>query len=299
MSTSSVSHPSAPLSIGLPSGSLQEPTLALFARAGYQISGASRSYKPSIDDPEMRLRLLRAQEISRYVEQGFLDAGLTGRDWIEENGSDVEVLGDLPFSKATSAPTRWVLAVPEASPFRTVADLAGKRIATEAVGLTRRYLERQGVQAQVEFSWGATEVKVPDLVDAIVDITETGSSLRANNLRVLATLMESYPQLIVNHAAWNDPWKKDKLQRLMILLQGALAARDKVGLKMNFPKNDLQKLLTALPSLREPTVSPLAQPEWVAVETIIDETVVRELIPQLKLLGAEGIIEYPLNKVVY
>jgi ATP phosphoribosyltransferase len=290
---------SAPLSIGLPSGSLQEPTLALFARAGYQISGASRSYKPSIDDPEMSLRLLRAQEISRYVEQGFLDAGLTGRDWIEENGSDVEVLGDLPFSKASRAPTRWVLAVPEASPFRTVADLAGKRIATEAVGLTRRFLARQGVEAAVEFSWGATEVKVPDLVDAIVDITETGSSLRANNLRVVATLMESYPQLIVNRAAWSDPWKKDKLQRLMILLQGALAARDKVGLKMNFPKNDLQKLLTALPSLREPTVSPLAQPEWVAVETIIDETVVRDLIPQLKLLGAEGIIEYPLNKVVY
>ena len=299
VSTPPVFHPSAPLSIGLPSGSLQEPTVALFARAGYQISGASRSYKPSIDGPEMRLRLLRAQEISRYVEQGFLDAGLTGRDWIEENGSDVEVLGDLPFSKRTTAPTRWVLAVPEASPFRTVADLAGKRSATEAVGLTRRYLERQGVQAQVEFSWGATEVKVPDLVDAIVDITETGSSLRANNLRVLATLMESYPQFIANRAAWNDPWKKDKLQRLMILLRGALAARDKVGLKMNFQKNDLQKLLTALPSLREPTVSPLAQPEWVAVETIIDETVVRELIPQLKLLGAEGIIEYPLNKVVY
>ena len=290
---------SAPLSIGLPSGSLQEPTLALFAKAGYHISGASRSYKPSIDDPEINLRLLRAQEISRYVEQGFLDAGLTGRDWIEENGSSVEVLGDLRFSKATSAPTRWVLAVPEGSPFRAVQDLAGKRIATEAVGLTRRYLERQGVSALVEFSWGATEVKVPDLVDAIVDITETGSSLRANNLRVIATLMESYPQLIANRAAWSDPWKQDKLSRLLILLQGALAARDKVGLKMNFPKNDLQKLLTALPSLREPTVSPLAQPDWVAVETIIDETVVRDIIPQLKLLGAEGIIEYPLNKVVY
>ncbi len=292
-------HPPALLRIGLPSGSLQEPTLALFAKAGYHISGASRSYKPAIDDPEIGLRLLRAQEISRYVEEGFLDAGLTGRDWIEENASSVEVLGDLPFSKATSAPTRWVLAVPEGSPFHTVQDLAGKRIATEAVGLTRRYLARQGVEAHVEFSWGATEVKVPDLVDAIVDITETGSSLRANNLRVLATLMESYPQLIANRAAWTDPWKKDKLSRLLILLQGALAARDKVGLKMNFPKNDLQKLLTALPSLREPTVSPLAQPEWVAVETIIDETVVRDLIPQLKLLGAEGIIEYPLNKVVY
>ena len=245
------------------------------------------------------MRLLSDQEIIRYVEEGFLDAGLTGRDWIEENGSSVEVLGDLPFSKTSKAPTRWVLAVPESSTIQTVQDLEGKRIATEAVGLTRRFLERHGVTAKLEFSWGATEVKVPDLVDAIVDITETGSSLRANNLRVVANLLESYPQFIASHAAWSDPWKKDKLSRLMILLQGALAARDKVGLKMNFPKNELQKLLTALPSLREPTVSPLAQPDWVAVETIIDETVVREIIPQLKLLGAEGIIEYPLNKVVY
>ena len=298
MSPSSVSTPPI-LSIGLPSGSLQEPTISLFAKAGYQISGASRSYKPAVDDPDLQVRLLRAQEISRYVEEGFLDAGLTGRDWIEENGSDVEVLCDLPFSKATAAPTRWVLAVPNDSPIRTVADLQGKRIATEAVGLTRRFLEREGVDARLEFSWGATEVKVPDLVDAIVDITETGSSLRANNLRVLATLMESYPQLIANQAAWEDPWKRRKLQGLMILLQGALAARDKVGLKMNIAKNELQNLLTALPSLREPTVSPLAQPDWVAVETVIDEKVVREIIPQLKSLGAEGIIEYPLNKVVY
>ena len=289
----------APLSIGLPSGSLQEPTLALFAKAGYQISGASRSYKPAVDDPDLQVRLLRAQEISRYVEEGFLDAGLTGRDWIEENGSDVQVLGDLPFSKASAAPTRWVLAVPNDSPVRTLRDLEGKRIATEAVGLTRRFLERAGVSARLEFSWGATEVKVPDLVDAIVDITETGSSLRANNLRVVATLMESYPQLIANRTAWENPWKRRKLQGLLILLQGALAARDKVGLKMNISKNELQNLLTALPSLREPTVSPLAQPEWVAVETVIDEKVVREIIPQLKSLGAEGIIEYPLNKVVY
>ena len=289
----------APLSIGLPSGSLQEPTLSLFAKAGYQISGASRSYKPAVDDPDLQVRLLRAQEISRYVEEGFLDAGLTGRDWIEENGSDVQVLCDLPFSKATAAPTRWVLAVPNDSPVRTLQDLQGKRIATEAVGLTRRFLEREGITARLEFSWGATEVKVPDLVDAIVDITETGSSLRANNLRVLATLMESYPQFIVNRAAWEHPWKRRKLQGMMILLQGALAARDKVGLKMNISKNELQNLLAALPSLREPTVSPLAQPDWVAVETVIDEKVVREIIPQLKLLGAEGIIEYPLNKVVY
>jgi len=287
------------LSIGLPTGSLHEATLALFAKAGYQISGSSRSYKPSIDDPELRVRLLRAQEISRYVEHGFLDCGLTGRDWIAENGSQVEVLCDLPFSKVSAAPTRWVLVVPNDSPIRTVADLAGKRIATEAVGLTRRFLEKENVRAEVEFSWGATEVKVPDLVDAIVDITETGSSLRANNLRIVATLLESYPQLIANRTAFTDPWKKDKLDRLQILLQGALAARDKVGLKMNLPEKELQKLIATLPSLREPTVSPLAHSGWVAVETIIDEKVVRELIPTLKRLGAEGIIEYPLNKVVY
>jgi ATP phosphoribosyltransferase len=291
--------PSFLLSIGLPTGSLQEATLALFAKAGFQVSGATRSYKPAIDDPELQVRLLRAQEISRYVEQGFLDCGLTGADWIEENGSEVEVLCALPFSKTSAAPTRWVLAVPEGSPIRTVADLRGKRIATEAVGLTRRFLEREGVAAEVEFSWGATEVKVPDLVDAIVDITETGSSLRANNLRVIATLLESYPQFIANRRAWEDPWKKDKLSRLMILLQGALAARDKVGLKMNIQQKELQKLLCTLPSLREPTVSPLAQADWVAVETVIDEKVVREIIPQLKMLGAEGIIEYPLNKVIY
>ena len=287
------------LSIGLPSGSLQEPTLALFAKAGFQVSGATRSYKPTTDDPELQVRLLRAQEISRYVEHGFLDAGLTGRDWIEENGSDIAVLCDLPFSKVSAAPTRWVMAVPNASTVQSVHDLQGKRIATEAVGLTRRYLQNQGVQAEVEFSWGATEVKVPDLVDAIVDITETGSSLRANNLRVIATLLESYPQLIANHAAMRDPWKQDKLSRMMILLQGALAARDKVGLKMNIEEKELQNLLTALPSLRKPTISPLAHPGWVAVETVIDEKVVREIIPQLKKLGAEGIIEYPLNKVVY
>ena len=287
------------LSIGLPSGSLQEPTLALFAKAGFQVSGASRSYKPATDDPELRVRLLRAQEISRYVEHGFLDAGLTGRDWIEENASDIEVLCDLPFSKVSASPTRWVLAVPNASPIQNVRDLQGKRIATEAVGLTRRYLERQGVQAEVEFSWGATEVKVPDLVDAIVDITETGSSLRANNLRVVATLMESFPQLIANHTSMGDPWKADKLSQMTILLQGALAARDKVGLKMNIEEKELQNLLTALPSLRKPTISPLAHEGWVAVETVIDEKVVREIIPQLKKLGAEGIIEYPLNKVVY
>ena len=299
MSDSPLSTIPPVLSIGLPKGSLQDATMALFAKAGFQISGASRSYKPSIDDPELQVRLLRAQEISRYVEQGFLDCGLTGSDWIEENGSKVEVLCELPFSKVSAAPTRWVLAVPDASPIRTVQDLQGRRIATEAVGLTRRYLERHGVTAEIEFSWGATEVKVPDLVDAIVDITETGSSLRANNLRVVATLLESYPQFIANAATVADPWKKEKLAQMVILLRGALAARDKVGVKMNIAQNQLQNLLTALPSLREPTIAPLANPGWVAVETVIDEKVVREIIPQLKKLGAEGIIEYPLNKVVY
>ncbi len=296
---SSASDAKKVLHVGLPTGSLHGATISLFAKAGYFISDSKRSYKPAIDDPELQVRLLRAQEISRYVEQGFLDCGLTGRDWIEENGSDVEVLCDLPFSKATSAPTRWVLAVPEQSSIQTLADLAGKRIATEAVGLTERFLARHGIKAHVEFSWGATEVKVPDLVDAIVDITETGSSLRANNLRVVATLMESYPQLVASRSCMLDPWKRDKLQRLAILLQGAIAARDKVGLKMNLEEKQLQSLLAALPSLRQPTVSPLATPGWVAIETVIDERIAREIIPTLKLLGAEGIIEYPLNKVVY
>ena len=287
------------LRLGLPKGSLQDATVALFAKAGFRISGASRSYRPTVDDPELDLRLLRAQEISRYVEGGFLDAGLTGRDWVEENGSVVTALCDLPFSKASAAPTRWVLAVPNDSPVRDVRDLQGKRIATEAVGLTQKFLAQNGVTAHVEFSWGATEVKVPDLVDAIVDITETGSSLRANGLRIVATLLESYPQLIANPAALADPWKRQKLDGLVILLRGALAARDKVGLKMNVPQKELQTLVAALPSLREPTVSPLANSGWVAVETVIDEKVVRELIPKLKGIGAEGIIEYPLNKVIY
>ena len=287
------------LKIGLPSGSLQEPTLDLFLKAGFHISVFKRNYKPSIDDPEIELRLLRAQEISRYVEHGYLDCGLTGRDWTEENGSNVEVICSLPYSKATSQPTRWVLAVPEDSPYRSVKDLQGKRIATEAVGLTKKFLEKHGIQAEVEFSWGATEVKVPDLVDAIVDITETGSSLRANKLRIIENLTESFPQIIANHSAMEVEWKRGKLERIVLLLQGALNARDKVGLKMNIAENQLKNLLSALPSLRNPTVSHLAQSDWVAVETVIDEKVVREIIPQLKALGAEGIIEYPLNKLVY
>jgi len=287
------------LTLGLPSGSLMEATLSLFKRAGFSISGTSRSYRPVVDDPELRLNLLRAQEMSRYVEGGFLDCGITGRDWVQENGSKVEVLAELPYSKATANPTRWVIAVPENSPYKSVKDLAGKRIATEAVGLTRRYFESQGVAAEIEFSWGATEVKVPELVDAIVDITETGSSLRANKLRILETIIESYPVFIAGKAAFADAWKREKMERLALLLVGALTARDKVGLKMNLPRTKLQNLLEALPALRNPTVSPLAQNDWVAVETIIDEKIVREIIPQLKSLGAEGIIEYPLNKVVY
>lgn len=287
------------LTIGLPSGSLMEQTLALFGKAGFVISGASRSYRPSVDDPELEIRLLRAQEISRYVEHGFLDCGITGRDWVAENGSDVEEVCELRYSKVSSAPTRWVLAVPENSPVQRAEDLSGKRVATEAVGLARQFFASRGVEVEVEFSWGATEVKVPDLVDAIIDITETGSSLRANKLRIVDTIMESYPVFIRNKQAAEDAWKADKIQRLAILLQGALAARAKVGLKMNLPRESLQNLLDELPALRNPTVSPLAQPEWIAVETIIDEKVVREIIPRLKALGAEGIIEYPLNKVVY
>ena len=287
------------LKIGLPSGSLMEQTISLFAKAGFLISGAGRSYRPSVDDPELTVRLLRAQEISRYVEDGFLDCGITGRDWVAENNSDVASLCDLPYSKASSAPTRWVVVVPEDSPLRTVEDLAGKRVATEAVGLTKEFFRRRGVEAEVEFSWGATEVKVPDLVDAIVDITETGASLRANKLRIIETIMESYPVFIANRDAYSDEWKRGKMDRILLLLRGALAARDKVGLKMNLPQASLANLLEELPALRNPTVSPLAHDGWVAVETVIDEKVVREIIPQLKALGAEGIIEYPLNKLVY
>ncbi|MGC1480191.1 MAG: ATP phosphoribosyltransferase [Chthoniobacterales bacterium] len=287
------------LTIGLPSGSLFDATLALFDKAGYTISGSKRSYKPSIDDPELEVRLLRAQEMSRYVEDGFLDCGITGKDWVAENESDVEALFELPYSKVSANPTRWVLVVPDASPIRKVSDLAGKRIATEAVGLTTRYFEKEGVDVKVEFSWGATEVKVPDLVDAIVDITETGNSLRANNLRIVSTLMESFPVFIANRASARDSWKREKMRTLQLLLDGALTARDLVGLKMNLPEESLNNLLETLPSLRNPTVSPLAHDGWVAVETVLDEKTVREMIPRLKALGAEGIIEYPLNKVVY
>jgi ATP phosphoribosyltransferase len=288
------------LRLGLPKGSLQESAFALMAKAGYIVNVSSRSYVPRVNDPEMEIRLIRAQEISRYVELGALDAGLTGKDWIEENASSVQVVSEIAFSKQTLLPARWVLAVPNDSPIRGAKDLQGKRIATEVVNLTRRWLKKHGVEADVEFSWGATEVKAADrLVDAIVELTETGSSLKANNLRIVDTLTTSFPQLVANRQAWRDSWKRQKVETLAMLLKGALAAQEKVGLKMNIQRKRLAKLLRELPALRNPTVSTLSQRGWVAVETIIDESVVREIIPQLKAIGAEGIIEYPLNKVVY
>jgi ATP phosphoribosyltransferase len=287
------------LKLGLPKGSLQESALAKMAKAGFHIQVSSRSYVPYVDDEHLMVRLIRAQEISRYVEHGYLDCGLTGHDWIVENGSKVHEVGEFIFSKVTSEPARWVLAVPEDSPVKSPKDLQGKRIATEVVNITKRYLRKHGVKAEVEFSWGATEVKAHELVDAIVEITETGSSLRANKLRIVDTLLVSTPRLIVNHTSWKDPWKRQKIETLALLLRGALEAESKVGLKMNLQEKDLAALLKSLPALRNPTVSSLSQPGWVAVETIIDEKVVRALIPQLKAAGAEGIIEYPLNKVVY
>ena len=286
------------LTLGLPKGSLQEPTLNLFEKAGWNIYVSSRSYRPTSDDPDLELRLIRAQEIGRYVDHGFLDCGITGKDWIAENRADVEVICDLAYSKASTNPTRWVVVVPEDSPVKRVEDLEGKRIATESVGLTTDFLKAKGVTAEVEFSWGATEVKVPELVDAIVDITETGSSLRANKLRIVDTIMESFPQFVANKTAAADPWKREKMENMALLLGAAQAARDKVGLKMNIPSAKVDPLLEKLPALRNPTISKLAHDDWVAIETVLDEAVVREIIPELKALGAEGIIEYPLNKLV-
>ncbi|MBI4664589.1 MAG: ATP phosphoribosyltransferase [Verrucomicrobia bacterium] len=287
------------LRLGLPKGSLQEATIEKMAKAGFNIQVGSRSYIPYVDDEELEVRLIRAQEISRYVEHGYLDCGITGHDWIQENGSKVHEVGEFLFSKATRQPARWVLAVPENSPIKTVKHLRGKRIATEVVRLTRRYLKEHGVKAEVEFSWGATEFKAHELVDAIVELTETGASLRANKLRIVDTLLLSTPRLVANHAAWKNRWKRQKIENLALLLKGALEAEAKVGLKMNVAEKNLAKLLHTLPALRNPTVSHLSQAGWVAVETVIDEHVVRELIPRLKAAGAEGIIEYPLNKVVY
>jgi ATP phosphoribosyltransferase len=287
------------LMLGLPKGSLEESTRSLFAKAGWRITSNSRSYRPSIDDPELDGRFVRAQEVSRYVEHGFFDCGLTGLDWIRENGSDVVEVCDLIYSRASAAKSRWVLCVAEDSPVRSAADLAGKRVATELVQTVKRYFEAKKIAVEVEFSWGATEVKVPDLVDAIVDITETGSSLRANKLRIVDTLLETNTKLIANKKSWADPVKRKKIETIALLLRGALEAESKVGLKMNAPKRAVEAIIAAIPALRDPTISPLSNPDWVALETIIDQSVVREILPQLKELGAEGIVEYPLNKVVY
>jgi len=287
------------LRFGLPKGSLQDATIEKMAKAGFNISLSSRSYIPYVDDEELAIRMIRAQEISRYVEHGYLDCGITGHDWIQENNSKVHEVGEFRFSKVTRQPARWVLAVPEDSSIKSVKDLKGKRIATEVVNLTKRYLRKHKVKAEVEFSWGATEVKAHELVDAIVEITETGSSLRANKLRIVDTLLESTPRLIANHGSWKDAWKRQKIEKISLLLKGALEAESKVGLKMNILHKNLATLLHTLPALRNPTISNLSQEGWVAVETIIDEHIVRELIPELKAAGAEGIIEYPLNKVVY
>ncbi|MBX3749464.1 MAG: ATP phosphoribosyltransferase [Opitutaceae bacterium] len=285
--------------LGLPKGSLEESTKNLFAKAGWKITTSSRSYKPAIDDPELDGRFVRAQEVSRYVEHGFFDCGLTGYDWIQENESDVVEVCDLIYSRASVQKSRWVLCVPEASAITKPEQLAGKRVATELVGTAKRYFAGKGVSVDVEFSWGATEVKVPDLVDAIVDITETGNSLRANKLRIVDTLLETNTKFIANKASWADPVKRRKIETIALLLRGALEAESKVGLKMNLRKSALEAVVKALPALRNPTISQLSHQDWIALETIIDESVVREIIPQLKALGAEGIVEYPLNKVVY
>ncbi len=287
------------LRFGLPKGSLQDATIEKMGKAGFNISVSSRSYIPYVDDEEMEVRLIRAQEISRYVEHGYLDCGITGHDWIMENGSKVHEVGEFLFSKVSRRPARWVLCVPEHSPVKSVKDLQGKRIATEVVNLTKKYLKQHGVKAEVEFSWGATEVKAHELVDAIVEVTETGSSIRANKLRIVDELLSSTPRLIANTSAWKNKWKRQKIETLAMLLKGALEAETKVGLKMNIAQKNVANLLRSLPALRNPTISNLSLVGWVAVETIIDERVVREIIPALKAAGAEGIIEYPLNKVVY
>ncbi|MBI5872575.1 MAG: ATP phosphoribosyltransferase [Candidatus Omnitrophica bacterium] len=287
------------LKLGLPKGSLSEATLKMFAKAGFNVVVSSRSYIPSIDDPEIEPIMLRAQEMSRYVDDGVLDCGITGNDWILENKSSVERLADLAYAKQSMSPVRWVLAIPEASAIKSVADLEGKRIATELVQVTRDFLKKNKVNADVEFSWGATEVKVAArLVDAIVELTETGSSLRAHNLKEIATVCTSTTQFIANKKACSDVWKKKKMEQIIILLKGAIEAEGKVGLKMNVPQENLARLLKILPALREPTVSGLSDKLWVAVETVIDEKLVRKIIPELKEAGAEGIIEYALNKLI-
>jgi ATP phosphoribosyltransferase len=286
------------LKLGIPKGSLQDATVDLFRRAGFNISVNSRSYYPGIDDPEIQCMLIRAQEMARYVENGILDAGLTGRDWIQENDAHVQVLSDLVYSKQSFRNVRWVLAVPESSSIQGVKDLEGKTVATELVNTTKKWLAANGVQARVEFSWGATEVKPPDLADAIVEVTETGSSLRANKLRIVETILESNTQLIANVDAWADEWKRRKLQDLVLLLEGAINALSKVGLMMNVERGNLPKVLAVLPALKTPTISSLSDENWVAINTIVEEVTVRSIIPRLKEAGAQGIVEYPLNKIV-
>ena len=286
------------LKLGIPSGSLQEATGELFRRAGYKISFRSRSYVPSIDDDEIECLLIRAQEMARYVATGVLDAGLTGYDWIVETGADVHEVAELVFSKVSRRPVRWVLCVPNESPVQSVKDLEGARIATEAVGLTTTFLSEHGVTANVEFSWGATEVKPPTLADAIVEVTETGNSLRANNLRIVAEILQSTPRFIVNHEAYRDDWKRHKVDDIALMLRGAMAAEGQVGLMLNVPKERLGEILLLLPALKKPTISNLAGEEWVSVVTIIEEAVAREIIPRLNAVGAQGIVEYPLNKII-
>ncbi len=287
------------LMLGIPKGSLQEATVALFERAGWRIYANGRSYFPSIDDPEIECMLIRAQEMARYVDKGVLDAGLTGIDWVVESGRNLTSVTSLTYSKQTRTKVRWVLAVPENSPYEKAEDLAGKVIATELVEVTRQYFERKKGPVKVEISWGATEVKPPTLADAIVEITETGSSLRANRLRILDTVMESETHLIANPRAYQDPWKKQKIDNLALMLNGAIAARGRVGLMMNAPKKDLEQILALLPSLNSPTVSALSESGWVAVNTVLEESVLRDVVPKLKNAGAAGIVEYPLNKIVY
>ena len=287
------------LKLGLPKGSLQEATVRMFKKAGFNVGISERSYFPSIDDDEIECILFRAQEMSRYVEDGILDVGITGNDWIQENGSNVVRVAELIYAKQSMRPVRWVLAVPEDSGIKSVKGLQGKSVATELVNVTKKYLKKNNVKADVEFSWGATEVKAKIGVDAIVEVTETGSSLRANNLREVCTICESTTQLIANRKSWIMPWKRDKIANLAMLLQGAILAEEKVGLKMNAQKKDLKDVLALLPALKKPTIAPLTDPGWVDVETIIDEKTVRHLIPKLKKAGAQGIIEYPLNKVIY
>jgi ATP phosphoribosyltransferase len=286
------------LKLGIPKGSLENATVELFRRAGFAITTSSRSYFPGIDDPEIECMLIRAQEMARYVEDGILDAGLTGRDWIEENEAAVVAVADLIYAKQSFGKVRWVLAVPEASQFHSVKDLEGRIIATELVATTKRYLARNGVTAKVEFSWGATEVKPPVLADAIVEVTETGSSLRANKLKIIDTVMESNTQLIANKESWSDAAKRRKLEDIKMLLEGAMNALGKVGLMLNVHKNDLAAVLGVLPALKRPTISHLSDEQWLAVNTILDESTVRDIIPRLKQAGGQGIVEYPLNKIV-